>query len=1169
MRPCYLQFPWRFFALLLLLGAIPLAAQRKGPGSVQDHPFDIRDLETLTRQLSEAAKPSGPTPVAAQARDALEGFRTPDGLTFSYSLGRFGLPKSLSAPNVALSSPLAGTPREAAMAFLRANSQAFPFRPDELDAIRVVHESDVGTLRVVRLQQTLGGLPVYGGRISVTLDALGSVVQVRAGDAAPGLTLGPEGRLSAMDAARIAFAGLRPRQAQEMVEGAVATPDGRQLFRNPAAPNLDPAAVDGVVFPLASGEGRRAWRVLADGRELVIDAADGRVLRRVNLVRHVGSARVWRTNPLVAREVVAFPAGWLPNGGRITSGNNVTAFVDLDLDSEPDPVEGDGLTGGFATSDASGFFDHPAGTGLDFELEHLAAAMTNAFYFANLAHDYFYELGFQEADGALQESNGNRGGVPGDPLEISILALDLLNDTAMLPAPDGLRSRMRLPAVIGSDGILHAAFDGDAVLHEYTHAVSERLVGGADDVTCLGFDVQGSAISEGVSDYFAASFFDDPELGEYLEISRLAPMDRNSRTFESLGDPYFESHADGEIIAAILWQIRTKLGAPATDRLVLNAIELLPCSPTFVDFRDALLTAGGASNRTALWGIFAPRGLGSSARADDGTTNADTLFDAAFDLPADLSTGGNRPPRFLGAPGEFALANVDFIYTARAEDPNGDPITYKLIDGPDGAAINATTGRLTYRGKFTSQRVVIEATDGKGGRATHGLLIFGGAILTPGRPMSISGDRFSSGIGIIEVTGSREALQVTTRGGEGDTDIELYGPFVGQDYVSNRPGTAETITVANPSFPALWVVFVDGFREYNRVTFTTNFVSSEPFPLDSTSRPVNGTPTSETFFKITVPPGTPRLRVTTSGGTGDADLFLAREELPACRVLLSILVLCGSDAGSAHAGNAESLEVLNPAAGDWFLNLQGSEAYSGVTVNATTAAGPVQLTGASDAASFGAVISSGGIGSLFGTGFTDETLEAPALPLPAELGGARVYVDGVPAGLFYVSPAQINFQMPVGAGIGNVSIVVVNDGKVSQHLQAVVQEQVPRLFTFSLNGELLPVVTHADGSVVTPESPAKAGEILVAFLTGVAITPQPADGEAASADPISYTVEPAEVTVGGASATTLFSGATAGFVGLIQINFQLPTTLPAGSRLELGMRFGEEATLPLPLAIGP
>ncbi|MEZ5363651.1 MAG: M36 family metallopeptidase [Bryobacterales bacterium] len=320
----------------------------------------------------------------------------------------------------------------------------------------------------------------------------------------------------------------------------------------------------------------------------------------------------------------------------------------------------------------------------------------------------------------------------------------------------------------------HAAYDGDANIHEYAHAVTDRLVGGPDTSTCLRGEIQSNAISEGVSDYFAASYFDDPRLGEYLRNEetglRLAVMDNNPRTFESLGEPYFQSHADGEIIAAILWDIRKALGQAVADRSD-RPMKPLPCEPTFVDFRDAMLAVGGEANRTALWRIFAPRGLGSSSRAENLGGGYDTLADAAFDLPSDLATGSNRPPTFLGGLSELILANENGIYTARATDPDGDPVTFRLLDGPDDAQLNTSTGRLTFRGKFTSQRVSIEASDGRGGRSVHTQLVFGGSLLTPGRAISIAGDRFSRGVGIVTITGARKPLQITTRGGSGDVNL--------------------------------------------------------------------------------------------------------------------------------------------------------------------------------------------------------------------------------------------------------------------------------------------------------------------------------------------------------------------------------------------------------------
>ena len=1162
----------RFGVLAVALAAVTAPLQAQTP-SREASDFDIRDRGRQIQSLLEAAGGSAPNNVEATVEAGPGVFPAPGGRALVYSRSRFGLPKSLSAGSGPLSLPRTGSPRKIAIEFLRGHPEAFPFQPAELSSMQVAHQTRAGVLRVVRLQQTVDGLPVYRGRISVALDASGRVIQISAGDAAPGLSLGPNAQLSALEAAQAAQRRAGSATV-ESLESAGATADGRLLFRDASTPAVQPTAVDAVVFPASAYEGRRAWRVIAPGptdtREIVIDAVDGKVLVSVSLSRQFGSARVYRTNPFSPREIADFPTGWIPEGGGVTTGNFVDAFADLNDDGVPDATTSDGLEDGRATADDAGLFDHPAGDGMRYEPVHLAAAVTNAFYFANVAHDYFYELGFQESDGALQTDDSKQGGVAGDPM---LVAVDDFNPVSARTSttPDGISPTLSLPGDFSGPNLIHTAFDGDVVLHEYAHNVIDRLVGGPDDVTCIGGGPQESAIEEAVADYFAGSFFDDPVIAEYLGNRetgvRTSPMNANARTYESLGEPSFQEHSDGEILAATLWEIRTALGAAATDKLVLDALKLLPCIPSFVDMRDALLSAAGDSRRAALWPIFARRGLGASARGDDLGLNHATLADAAFDLPDDLRTGSNRPPRFLGAPGDFAFANEAFIYTARAEDPNGDPITFRLLDGPADAVLNEATGRLTYRGKFTSQRVAIEATDGRGGRTVHVLLIYGGSVLTPGRPIQISGDANSIGVGLIVVDGERDALQVTTRGGSGDVDVEVDGP--GESFVSERFGPNETITVPNPAFPRFWFVTVTGFSSYQSVVFMANFVSPTAASIGSEVGPVTGSPSSETFYKISVPPGTPRLRITSSGGSGDANLYLSRERYPTCKVELFSRTECDADASSATRGNLETVEVENPEPGNWFLNLQGEEAFSGVRINLSSTASAIELNAATDAAGFEGFLAAGGIGTLFGSGFTDQTLEAGTLPLPTTLGGVQVFVNSIPAALFFVSPTQINFQTPSGA-IFNVDIVVVNGSEISGAVRSEVRPQFPRMFAFvASDGVASPVVTHADGSVVTPENPARPGEILVGYLTGAAVTPQPADGEAAQADPLSLTADTAAVTIGGAEATTLFSGATPGFVGLIQVNFQLPEQLPPGSRLLLVIRFGDDSTVPLSLAVAP
>ncbi|MBI1356690.1 MAG: hypothetical protein GC160_20310 [Acidobacteria bacterium] len=1139
-------------ALCTLVGGVPLRAQTPGGDS-----FDIRDQEALAAGAGLAPAKSALPKVAAQVVDGLANLRSPEGLPVTYSVGRFGLPKRLSVRDGSLSAPRPGVAAgERALEFLRTHQAVFPFSAEEIAALRPAREDDAGGLRVVRYDQTVQGVPVYGGRISVAVDGSGRVIQVTTGDALPGLRLGPAPTLDAAAAVQTVLDSAGPAQAE----------------------GLHAALTEAVVFPTASGEGRHAWRIFMEGPrnswEMVVDAADGRLLRRVGLARRAASARVWTNHPPEPREVVEFPAGWLPEGGTLTRGNNIDAFVDGNSDGEPDPVTGDGLVNGRAASDDSQFFDHPAGDGYTFDVKHFAAAATNAFYFGNIAHDYFYAMGFQEGEGAFQLVNGPGGGKAGDPVKISVQDLTEVNNAAFIPSPDGTPGRMLMGALIVGDQILDTSYDGDSVVHEYTHGVTERLVGGPDVVGCLAVDPQGEAMSEGLSDYYAASFFDDPILFEYgggpETGARRNALDNNPRKYEDLGLPYFEAHGDGEILSAVLWKIREGLGQEKADDLVLNALKMLPCAPDFLDLRDALLDVDAARNRGAnrgkIWMAFAEKGMGVSARGSNYDGGVYTLFDSAPDLPDDLTTAKNHPPRFLGTPSDPAIAGEAFQYVARFEDPDGDPVVLKLLEGPNGATFDAATGRLSYRGTFTSARVSIEATDSKGARTVHGLLVFSYAILTQGRPLAISGTPYSRGVGLMIVDGQKAALQATMRGGQGDPNMIVIPP-VGFPLSGAQPGSSETVTVPNPPYPAIWGFRVDGGSAYSNVNLIVDYPKINDAALDSQLPPLTGARSSEVFYKITIPAGTPHLRIAARGGTGDADLLLAKGRLPVCETVFG-LHLCDNDVRTSVLGNFDKLEVAMPAAGDWFLTVKGFRDYRDVVVSLSPMQSTTKLSGVTDAAAFGPIMPSGGIGTLFGEGFTEETLSASSLPLPTNLGGVTVYVEGVKAGLFFVSPTQINFQIPTEAGIGLVDVVVATDEEVSNRMISAALPQVPETFTFPYSdGALAPVVIHADGSVVTPDNPAKAGEILVAFLNGAALNPQPADGEAAAADPLSLTADPAEVMVGGSAAETLFSGATPGFVGLIQVNFQMPDPLPAGDRLPLEIHFGEESTTARPLAV--
>ncbi len=130
-------------------------------------------------------------------------------------------------------------------------------------------------------------------------------------------------------------------------------------------------------------------------------------------------------------------------------------------------------------------------------------------------------------------------------------------------------------------------------------------------------------MSEGWSDFVAASFLNEPVIGAYLSGNATVGV----RTASMAASPFMyddvqrgaisQIHGVGEIWAAALWDARVALGAAVVERLVVNGMKLTPCSPTMVQARGGILSAdavlNGGANQCALRAAFAGRGLGTGA----------------------------------------------------------------------------------------------------------------------------------------------------------------------------------------------------------------------------------------------------------------------------------------------------------------------------------------------------------------------------------------------------------------------------------------------------------------------------------------------------------------------------------------------------------------------------
>ena len=245
-----------------------------------------------------------------------------------------------------------------------------------------------------------------------------------------------------------------------------------------------------------------------------------------------------------------------------------------------------------------------------------------------------------------------------------------------------------------------------------------------------------------------------------------------------------------------------------------------------------------------------------------------------------------------------------------------------------------------------------------------------------------------------------------------------------------------------------------------------------------------------------------------------------------------------------------------------------------VTLVVVVSAPSINGGGVVNAASGGAIVVPGGIGSIFGLNLAAATVLAGGVPLPTELGGVRVTVNGIDAPIFFVSATQINFQIPFGVpSQGVLTVVVTRDGVASGLEPVPVGLYAPGVFVNFLTGE--PIVQRfPDFSLITAQNPAKAGDVLIIYFTGVGgVTNAPATGTPASANPLSTALLAPTVTVGGAPTTVLFAGLAPFFVGTGQANVELGAVLPAatvgpnGPTLALVINFGGATSVPVQLPV--
>ena len=631
------------------------------------------------------------------------------------------------------------------------------------DLADLVVQDDYGTthngLRHLFLRQRWQGIEVWNGDIAVHMSAGGQVVKVNNGTWSR-MAKRVNATVPIITAENAMSAVLRKNGIADAPVSAGYNENEREYVFNGNAFSGEPVKVK-LVYQPVKDQLKLVWNVnhyMPDGTHwwnVRLDALTGEELDRNDWVVSCGvdhahgeeaapmpaapndynvlpwpvespihGSRALRNAPWTAGGI-ASPYGWHDTNGAVgpeyttTRGNNVRAVEDADNNN----------TGGASPTSATLDFDYPLDlTGAP--STYLNPAITNLFYWNNLMHDVWYQYGFDDPAGNFQSNNYGRGGAGNDYVNADAQDGSGTDNANFGTPPDGSSPRMQMYRWTYTTPNRDSDLDNGVIAHEYGHGISNRLVGGPANTSCLGNAEQ---MGEGWSDYFGLMMTieaselgtDARGIGTYVIGQpttgggiRPAPycvnFGVNSFTYANTNSGVSQPHGIGFVWCTMLWEMTWELvnvygldpdiyngtgGNNIAMQLVIDGLKLTPCNPGFVDGRDAILAAdaanNGGANQAYIWAAFARRGLGVSANQGSSGSRSDQT--EAFNTPIANDIGiasiVEPVPDLL-----FECNNTPFTVRASVRNdgqlPQSNfPVSYQLDAG---AIITETfTGTLT------------------------------------------------------------------------------------------------------------------------------------------------------------------------------------------------------------------------------------------------------------------------------------------------------------------------------------------------------------------------------------------------------------------------------------------------------------------------------------------
>ncbi|HLG97674.1 MAG TPA: IPT/TIG domain-containing protein [Bryobacteraceae bacterium] len=259
---------------------------------------------------------------------------------------------------------------------------------------------------------------------------------------------------------------------------------------------------------------------------------------------------------------------------------------------------------------------------------------------------------------------------------------------------------------------------------------------------------------------------------------------------------------------------------------------------------------------------------------------------------------------------------------------------------------------------------------------------------------------------------------------------------------------------------------------------------------------------------------------------------------------LALLELGIFPLGKSNPLRAEYIEVLPPDAISFPDAV--NQAHRELLIPQISAGGVIIHAGTSGVASPGSLV------DIYGSNLAGAAASAMGgSSLPETLGDVQVLVNGTPAPLIYAGPQQIVFQLPYETRLGMAQVAVISGGVSGAAAPLSVQRAAPLVLTYGANRA---IAVNSDGTVNGAGNGAKPGSFVTAYLIGSGPLDNPIlTGELAPASPLSHESLPTTMKVGGSPATVQFAGMAPGFVGLMQLNFVLPTLPPGDYPVEVAI----------------